>query len=280
MERVMKRSAIALLLFLIPVNVNAVVRNVPGDFGTIQGALNASTSGDEIVVSPGTYAEHLVLNAAQSGIWLHSSGGAAVTTIDGGLSGRVIDCSHVSGGTIEGFTITRGQAGFNTGGGFNYDASNPAIKNCIVRGNIASAGGGIYLNHSSSPDILDCEFADNQAPFGSGGGVYADTGSAPHIERCNIHNNTCAAFGAGLVTGDFCNTTITNNDIHHNTAAIQGGGAWFARTAALFVRNNRFYQNVGPYGGAMWIQGQGITIESNQIYQNTASTNDGGGIYS
>lgn len=277
----MKPLSILAVLLVFPVSTLATVRNVPGDFATIQAAMNASSSGDEVVVAPGTYAENIVLTAVHSGVWLRSSSGPAATTIDGGLTAPVIRCTNVSAGTtIEGFTITRGRGnGLVLGGGLSFLGSSPTVKNCSVRGNVSGAGGGAYLNQGCNPIIIDSEFADNQAPSGSGGGFYSDNNCSPRIERCNIHHNTCAAYGAGLVTGDFSSSVIINNEIHHNTASLDGGGAWFARQGTLSVVNNRFYQNVGQSGGAMWIQGGGGTFEENQIYENRASTNDGGGIF-
>ena len=50
---------ILLLIFLVPVFASSATIYVPADYPTIQSAINASTDGDEIVVSPGTYVENI-----------------------------------------------------------------------------------------------------------------------------------------------------------------------------------------------------------------------------
>ncbi len=69
----------------------------PGD--SIQDAIVAAMDGDEIVVAPGTYFE--TIDFFGKAIWLHSSDGAEVTTIDGtGLSTSIVSgpspLSHVT----------------------------------------------------------------------------------------------------------------------------------------------------------------------------------------
>ena len=273
----MKKSAIAVLLLVFPLVANATIRNVPADYPTIQAALNASVGGDEVVVAPGAYPENLVLTAAHSGVVLRSSGGAAATTIDGGLVSHVVKCTDVGALTrIDGFTITRGKPWFALGGGFYFINSSPTVQNCIVTGNEA-VGAGFYLNMGSSPIIVDNEIYGNQAPSGSGGGIYADNSSSPRIERNIIRNNSCAAYGGGLVTGEFCNAVIVNNEIHHNTASLEGGGAWITRQADVLVQGNRFYQNVAPGAGAIKLENDAVIV-GNEIFENRASVNNGGGI--
>src|SRR5262249_26023731 len=121
----------------------AATYSVPGDFPTIQLAINASVSGDVINVDPGTYPENIVVGAAQNGIKIHSTGGAGVTTIDGGGVGTVASFSNV-GITTEliGFTLTNG-VGVN-GGGLSLVNANPKIDSNQINGNTAKLGGGIY----------------------------------------------------------------------------------------------------------------------------------------
>ncbi len=42
--------------------VKAAFLSVPGTYATIQAAVNAAQNGDTIVVSPGTYLEHVVIS--------------------------------------------------------------------------------------------------------------------------------------------------------------------------------------------------------------------------
>ena len=111
----------------------AATINVPADQPTIQAAINAATSGsDEVLVAPGTYNE--IIDLLGKAITVRSTGGAAVTTIDGtGLSDSVVKCASGEGPDtiLDGFTITGGtggntsESGDPVGGGMFNSGSNP-----------------------------------------------------------------------------------------------------------------------------------------------------------
>ena len=94
---------------------------------SIQAAIEAATNGDEIVVAPGTYNE--AINFLTRAVWLHSSGGPSVTTINGTGHYHVVQCILGEGPDtiLEGFTIRGGNANGTTDpakrGGGMYNAS-------------------------------------------------------------------------------------------------------------------------------------------------------------
>ena len=49
----------ALSAIAIVTTANAVIISVPGDFNTIQAAINTVSNGDEVLVAPDTYVENL-----------------------------------------------------------------------------------------------------------------------------------------------------------------------------------------------------------------------------
>ena len=125
-----------LVLVFVHASASAAIINVPGDFPTIQGAINAAAvSGDEIIVAPGTYPE--AINFLGKAINLHSaSGDPSNTIIDGtGKNNSVVLCISGEGpGTIlEGFTITGGvghPVGRRGGGMYNLSMGRNSTNSC------------------------------------------------------------------------------------------------------------------------------------------------------
>jgi hypothetical protein len=199
---------LSLLLFLgFSECVSAAIIHVPADHLTIQAAIDAATTGfDEVVVAPNTYSENIDLKG--KAIILRSSGGAEVTTIDGGGSGSVVTCN--SGETlatiIEGFTVTDGngtiQGTSRTGGGILIDNADPTVRNCILLTNQADQGAGIWMNQSDAL-IERCRFEGNLAQTqlviaqGFGAGVYV-VNSSPVIHNCLFVGNEALFDGSGV----------------------------------------------------------------------------------
>jgi len=183
---------------------------VPSEYGTIQAVIDAAISGDKIEVAPGTY--HEAINFNGKTIWLCGTGGAEVTTIDGGGAVyHVVQCinGEESGTRLEGFTITggnaKGAASDNGGGGMYNSASSPTVINCIFAENEAAVYGGGMYNNNSSPDVNNCAFSANSA--GAGGGM-GNSSSSPTVTNCTFTDNT-AKVGGGM-NNHYGTPTVTN----------------------------------------------------------------------
>ena len=247
-------------------NALADTIHVPDDYPTIQAAINAAVDGDEIIVHPGTYLEQI--DFLGRAIWLHSSDGPDLTTIDANETGSVVSCVSGEGPAtvLEGFTITGGTGTLFSaepcGGGMFITDSFPTVINCFFKDNSAvdGEGGGIYAfgpySSSGGATIIDCLFTGNSAYDGSGGGI------------CNSH----------------CDTTITNCTFTDNSACEgEGGGVCIAGVSKVGVTGCAFAGNTALYGvgGGMAItsassEGQ-VMVKDCVFADNTARK--GGGMY-
>ncbi len=195
---------------------------------SIQAAIDAAVHGDEIQVAPGIYKE--AIDFKGKAVRLYSSGGAAVTTINGNNAYHVVKC--VSGETVnailDGFTITGGKAIGNEpdgfGGGMYIDSSSPTIIRCIFFGNSARDGGGGLANLYGKPIISNCLFRSNSVttdtlPIG-GGILNMGSGCRPTVTHCTFYGNTALWGGAAIHNFAYVNATITNCILWGNN----GGG--------------------------------------------------------
>lgn len=221
---------------------------VPAGFPTIQTAIDAACDRGEIVVAPGTYMETIDFKGKP--LTVRSSGGPAVTTIDGNGAIHVVRCADGEGPdtVLDGFTITGGDAngsgGDGRGGGMFVSASSPTIVNCVFDGNQATErGGGLYVNNSAS-SVTDCVFLGNQTNSRGGGlSVSAST------------------------------STVANCVFSGNSAGFQGGAVW--ATSDPTIVNCSFSSNNSPNGGGMYSQ-SGVPAVINCVFRgNTVNTFEG-----
>lgn len=203
---------------------------VADPFCSIQSGIGASSNGDEVLVSPGTY--HETINFLGKAITLQSTDGASATTIDaGGLNNRVVACINGEGPStiLRGFTITGGRA-FDGGGMLNVGSS-PTVTNCDFFANVASApnpagngnGGGMY-NVNGSPTVINCVFRHNTSRgWGGGGGMCNMESSYPIVSNCTFFGNDVRqadSGGGAMLNSSIASPSVTNCVLWENPGNV------------------------------------------------------------
>lgn len=181
--------------------------NPVGPCATIGYALDRAGDGDTILIATGTYTENLVITKTitlkggyEPVAWSRCLRGC-VTTIDGNLSGRVIEVQSTLSETtvIDGFIITNGD------GGIDILLSSVAILNSqIVHNHSTGGGGGIRIDHS--PVIItNTVIADNTADLWDGAvRIISTIAIAGPNSEVTINSSTIANNRAPKRNGVFC----------------------------------------------------------------------------
>jgi hypothetical protein len=248
---------------------------VPGQYSTIQSAINACVAYDTVLVDSGTYVENIVWTNV-IGIKLLSTAGAANTIIDGNASGTTLDISPTNSDSfivVSGFTITNGNV-VGDGGGIFIDRASPLLENLVVKENHASNpnwayGAGIYSS-GGNLTMINVEVTNNTIDTGSwcfGAGLYFENGILK-ISDCNISaNNThcdswCYGIGVYLAdcSVDMNRTTISGNKAFDNATWYYGAGFYAEETEGTLT-NVLVYNNYFPPTGSFHY-GAGIYLRS------------------
>ena len=241
--------------------------HVPSDQATIQAAINAANTGDTVLVAPGTYSENLNFNGKL--ITVTSSGGASVTTIDGGAKAPVVIFNSGEGpnSVLNGFTLQNGRADGTIsnqnfdGGGVSIHSTSPTITNNIIQHNTACAsGGGIAVEFSSSR--IEGNTVQNNTQSGCSGGygggiAIGGAGQAQIIGNVIVNNTWPSGDGGGISMNAAGTPTIRNNIITGNAAtgvspASQGGGISMINDSAALIVQNLIYNNSAGQGGGIY----------------------------
>jgi len=291
----MRRLLVLLIsVFTISQSYSAVIR-VPADFPKIQLAMNASSNGDTVLVSPGTYFENIKFYGKKivvASLFLISGDYSVITNtiINGSNPVNHDTCSCVlfvnaedTTSVIEGFTLTGGtgtkwpdEHGAGTyveGGGIFSALASPIIKNNIIINNeairkssgVTSGGGGAIRCGDGAPRILNNVISNNRGMYGGG-----------------ITLNYC---GGAVVK----NNIIVQNKVFQAVTGAQtfgGGGVWINNhlensTVPNIVENNTIVGNSsygsGPsgyagMGGGIYAGTNFLQFNNNIVWNNSQST--------
>jgi hypothetical protein len=257
-----------------------LVVSVPGDYPTIQDAIDGSLDGWTIQVAPGVYNERLALGNRQ--IVVEAMTGLGETVIDGdGLPGSVVTMiapvgNTDPGPTLRGFTITGGTIGTPVstnpsifgGGGIYAEESRGRVEGCRLEGNSATFGGGAYLRYCQM-EFVDCVVRSNLANA-DGGGLQFFRGGNTAVS-CVIEANDAIGQGGGLHNAR-SNSSLVDCQIRTNLADLGGGVSAFIDVGeVLTIVGCEISLNFAEaIGGGLWVRPgfDTVLIENSVICDN------------
>ena len=215
----------------------ATIINVPGDQLTIQAGIDASASGDTVLVQAGNYVESI--NISFTSLYIEAISGPESTSIYG-IGQRTIqidnstDTCYVKGFTISGnnnvqagvfvedavsilenlviSNIPDGRGVFCTTGSVTHIASSIISNNSDI---------GISAGGDAQVEVFSTEIINNQ-----NSGFYSQNSAYSYLKNVLIAGNEADAYGGGVYCSgqaviDIENATITNNS--SNTYGVGDG---------------------------------------------------------
>jgi len=170
--------------------------------------------------------------------------------------------------TIDGFTISGGNADYAGGGAEVGSAFNPksvfTFKNCLFRDNLSEYEGGAISSDWITLKVENCQFENNYADY-SGGAINYFSGHEPtRVAQLNITNSTFTSNTArtGGAINSYGFSGITNCVFSENEAGYGGGaidlfsGHTPTDITQFHILNCIFSNNTAGYeGGAVGASG-------------------------
>jgi len=224
---------------------------------TIQAAIDAASSGDLVVILPGTYPENLTLGTDGPGgpdyvnITLQSRDGASSVTVTGtGADSPVMDIRSSNTSTIRGLTLDNARTGGgNNSRGIYILGASPTIEQTIIEDNYTYAytyGAGVYI-FSGNPVFKRSWIRGNYGDEGTG--IYCRLDTVTLINTIVSGNGETGQSneGAGMNVASGCAATIINSTFAGNRAqkggAIKGAGSVTAKYSIFWGNLDESYSS-------------------------------------
>ncbi|MFC1572458.1 hypothetical protein ACFL6M_02555 [Candidatus Eisenbacteria bacterium] len=256
-----------------------------GDFATIQDAIDATTDGDVIELTNGTFTGHgnRDIDYLGKAITVRSqSGNAAACIIDCEGSeisphrGFYFHNTEGSGSVLEEVTVTNGYSLFG-GAVYCFEAS-PQFLGVVFSSNGADLDGGGIFCVSSTLFLSECSFSGNWA--GAEGGAVSGDDSSPAASGCSFVSNSAGTRGGAIKYEGVTDPTITDCVFTENWATVHAGAVYITghteRNAVPTLTDLVFSGNFcGGTGGALVVIFGASVLEGCTFYSNHAADNAG-----
>ncbi len=278
----------------------AVIRNVPGTYSTIQSAINASANRDTVLVAPGVYFENINFRGKKivvtSMFYLSGNMSYINSTVINGSTPLIPDSASTviigvgsdSATVLQGFKITGGKgtkwydehgAGvYREGGGILISFSNPVIRFNIITGNEAvnsegvnGAGGGGIRAGDGRPVIINNIVSNNTGKYGAGIVLNYTAAIVKNNVICDNSMSSTYLGGSGIWAnnryGSYSNI-IENNTITRNSSLAGTAGVLSYYSAKLILNNNIIWGNTSAGNQQITLSGGGTVVVSYCNVQN------------
>ncbi|MGI6375415.1 MAG: InlB B-repeat-containing protein [Anaerolineae bacterium] len=274
-------------------------------YRSLQSALSAATSGQEIWVAAGTYkptttGDRKASFTMKNGVALYGGFAGTETTrgarnwvanetlLSGDVGPDVSDSCHVlrapsgtdSTAILDGFLVRDGMAtaypcDYSRGAALFIQSGSPTVRNTTFRSHTSGLGGAVYVE--GSPTFVNVSFISNRAS--SGGAMYISWGDVvlTNVEfRGNFARSSGFAWGGAVLLegGSLVGTNVLFSgnycegvDISANTIGY-GGGLAKRFSASVTLYNATFVNNTAAYGGGV---SGGVTLYNSILWGNDAT---------
>lgn len=263
--------------------VPAGVLNVPSEYSTIQSAIDAASNGDSVIVAAGTY-------TGDGNRDIDFDGKLIVLHAPAGPDSTVIDCQGGEGNEHRGFYFHSGESDLAVVSGFSI------INGDVFTTNVQEHGGGILVQSSAGPTILNCVFENNDAVYG--GGIYCN--GYVRVENSLFRNGLSSPRGL-MVDGSSASAELVGCTFDGDEITCRGGylamtgcqitdvsqsadGAAVSLLEGLTsgavgdIRYCSFDNVMGSLSGAVYVEASHLYVEGCTI-TNADASSLGGAIY-
>jgi predicted outer membrane repeat protein len=214
-------------------------------------------------------------------------GGAAYVAASGALvlQGSPTSSVFASKLQVNGNSATEdGGALYNKGGALTIANAVITVNRAPMQTILAGYGGGIYSEGTLT--MTNGLLYKNEGRFGGGVFVGNSASARAEIDRISFRGNLSGSLGGGLYTNSATTAITVTNSAFSGNAAPTGGGIGLFNTGLRLI-NSSVTGNIATSGGGIYIgagpaatDGKYVHVESVTISENTASSNQGGGVLS
>ncbi len=242
-------------------SVHAATLSVPGDYGSVQAAVNHASDGDTVQIAPGVYVEDLEIE------------------VDVELRGT--DVTLQGSHTVEGEVLFAGLrfTGAHDGAPvLDLVDAEVTLSDCEIEDNDAGYGGVAGVRARDTELTLESSRLASNHGFGEVGAILLDGGSL-RLDRVSFEGNG-STYGYGDVYAQGAEIDVVDSSFAGSRAYSGAGSLTVVSAEGVHLQGVLFSDTSTTYGsgGALNVQGGSVTLEDVEILAPRAFSS-GGAIY-